>query len=206
MNPLLNPTRHSPLRVIVVGGGLAGLTCALTLSLTGHIVTVYEQARELREVGAGITVPPNSVRILNWLSVLTKQTLTVANSSIVRCWKDGAELQFTRMLPDIPDKYGAPTGSAHRGDLQRDLLDACKRSRVRIRPGLKVIQVDDGSQPRVHLSDGCSMECDLVIAADGVKSTVMKQMLSEQGHVHHAVPTGDAAWRKRCAARISCDC
>lgn len=69
------------LHVLIVGGGLGGLAAAIALSLKGQRVTVLEAAPNLGEVGAGIQVPPNSVRHLKRLGVYEQVGQTMLPSS-----------------------------------------------------------------------------------------------------------------------------
>ncbi|PHH85474.1 hypothetical protein CDD83_373 [Cordyceps sp. RAO-2017] len=59
-----------PLRIVVVGAGIAGLTAGLGLKMTGHDVTILEQAAHFREAGAGIQIAPNAARVLDRFGVL----------------------------------------------------------------------------------------------------------------------------------------
>ena len=59
----------SPLRVAVVGGGIGGITAAVALSQRGIEVSVYEQARALSEIGAGVAIQPNGLRMLRRLGL-----------------------------------------------------------------------------------------------------------------------------------------
>ena len=56
-------------RISIVGGGIGGLSAALALQHFGYRVSVFEQARELREIGAGVTITPNAMHALNFLGV-----------------------------------------------------------------------------------------------------------------------------------------
>ena len=59
----------SKLNIAVVGAGIGGMSCALGLSRNGFNVTVFEQAPELSEVGAGLTITPNATKGLNYLNL-----------------------------------------------------------------------------------------------------------------------------------------
>ncbi len=56
-------------RISIVGGGIGGLTAALALQHFGYRVAIFEQARELREIGAGVVISPNAMHALNFLGV-----------------------------------------------------------------------------------------------------------------------------------------
>jgi len=59
-----------PLKVIIIGAGIAGLTTGLALAQTGHSVTILESVPRITEVGAGLQLAPNASRILHRLGVI----------------------------------------------------------------------------------------------------------------------------------------
>jgi salicylate hydroxylase len=82
-------------RVAIVGGGLGGLAAAAFLHQAGVPAVVYEQAGELREVGAGIMVPPNAARMLRRLGVLgalSARAVKLNTGWEFRRWQDGTVL------------------------------------------------------------------------------------------------------------------
>jgi len=83
----------------------------------------------------------------------------------------------------------------HRGDLQRTLLESAKEEGCDIRVNSKVVKADENFEARVQLEDGTWVEGDLVVAADGIKSDIRRQIAAHHNHVDRATPTGDAAYR-----------
>src|SRR6185437_10688165 len=85
----------TPLRIAVIGGGIGGLAAAVSLLRAGFEVDVYEQAPELNEVGGGINVAPNAVRILRRLGVAEglDRAGVRPRSTHQRRWQDGRTLQ-----------------------------------------------------------------------------------------------------------------
>jgi len=108
------------MRIAIVGGGLGGLAAALFLSKAGLDATVYEQAPELREVGAGIVVSPNMVRPLSKLGLADKLrvfAVRLESAWEFRRWKDGRVLFAQPMGAECLRLYGAHCYVAHRADL-----------------------------------------------------------------------------------------
>ena len=95
----------------------------------------------------------------------------------------------------IAERYDAPLGVIHRGDMQRELFHADEKVGVAIKVNHKVIKVDAKFETRFQLADGSWVEGDLVIAANDVKSHIRAQIDASHSHVGRATPTGDAAYR-----------
>lgn len=167
------------------------------LRQSGHNVTILEQVHEIAEVGAGIQMAPNNMRILGRLGVLPEivKCCNFMKKNSLRRWQDNLELGTAPLMPQIADSYGAPLGVIHRGDLQRILLLAAKNNGVNIQTSHKVIKADPNFEARVQLADGQWIEGHIVIAADGIKSILRAQVAEHHNHKDHSIPTGDAAYR-----------
>ena len=105
--------------VAIIGAGIGGLTAALSLQHSGVPVRVFEQARALREIGAGVTITPNAMNVLDFLRIgqaLAEQAGETPRY-FVRSAVDGRELERG---PD-PDSFGPEFGAGycnlHRADL-----------------------------------------------------------------------------------------
>jgi 2-polyprenyl-6-methoxyphenol hydroxylase-like FAD-dependent oxidoreductase len=112
--------------VIVIGAGIGGLTAALSLQRYGFKVSVYEQASELREFGAGLPVTPNAVHALEFLGVGEEiaATSNVSNELLIRHFQSG---KIIHRRPDghyYKSKYGAGHFQVHRADLHNALKAA----------------------------------------------------------------------------------
>jgi hypothetical protein len=97
------------LNVIVCGGSIGGLGCAIGLAQRGHSVTVLESATSLNEFGAGIQIPPNSVQILDTSGMKDKieAVVTKPNAINLRRYKTGEILNATTDLdPRMTEAYG----------------------------------------------------------------------------------------------------
>ncbi|KAJ5284570.1 hypothetical protein N7505_002550 [Penicillium chrysogenum] len=181
------------LNVVVVGAGLAGLAAAVSISLSGHQVTVIESAKELLEVGAGLQVTPNCTRILQrwglpdrlWLSAAEPSALTVHRYSgkvLAR------EESFDKK---IRSQYGAPFIDLHRVDLQLSLYEKARELGVEFKFGEKVVSVDF-NLPSVTTESGFTMRGDLIVGADGLWSRCRLNLLGTDDMPR---PTGDLAYR-----------
>ena len=164
--------------MIVVGGGIGGLSAAFALARQGLRVRVLERARQFGEVGAGIEIAPNCTRILHEYGLLDEaKALGVLPENIVmRDALDAREL--TRLdLRDLERRYGFPYIVIHRSDLHGIFLRACQRAGLELVTGQHVVDYQNtGTGARVRLADGRVEEAALVIAADGLHS-VARQLL-----------------------------
>lgn len=167
--------------IVIVGGGLGGLTAALSLRHRGFNVTVLEQAAQLGEVGAGIQTAPNASRILIGLGLRRQleSIHTEPQDQVRRRWKDGSVIALTPLGSRCVRDYNAPYWHYHRADLHRVLLDACIDP---VGPG-PVVQIHTDSEvtsvdrtvpecPVAVTSTGARYEGDIVIGADGIRSAV----------------------------------
>lgn len=99
------------------------------------------------------------------------------------------------MYKQVGTKYNAPLSVIHRGDLQRILVDGVKAAKIGLRTGTRVTGIDTDFQAKVQLESGEWVSGDVVIAADGIKSSLRRQMASKHGVKDVCQPTGDAAYR-----------
>jgi salicylate hydroxylase len=91
------------MKITIIGAGIGGLSASLALARNGHSVTIYESAPKLAEVGAGIQMSPNTVKLfLEWgvgPDLLEKAALP--QSLYIHNWKDGRVLGGTKITPDF---------------------------------------------------------------------------------------------------------
>src|ERR1700737_4733785 len=107
------------LRAAVIGGGIGGLTAALSLLQAGFEVDVYEQAPELTQIGGGINMGPSAARILRGLGLAAGLDREGVRPLFThqRRWQDGRTLQQAPLNPLCEELYGAPHITIHRADL-----------------------------------------------------------------------------------------
>ncbi|MEO1747354.1 MAG: FAD-dependent monooxygenase, partial [Pseudomonadota bacterium] len=180
---------NSALHVGIVGGGIAGLTCALALSKAGYKVSLHERAPALEEVGAGIQLSPNALKPLYALGLSSALNAVASAPRSIDVY-DGIGCRPIASVPlgrTAEQRYGAPYHVIHRADLQWILAQACEReANVKIHLGsqIGVIQ-EDNEGVRVGQD-----RFDLVVAADGVNSVIRRQLFGVQSN-----PSGLVAWR-----------
>ena len=159
-------------RVAIIGGGIGGLTAANALSRTGIETAVYESAAELREIGAGVALHPNAMKVLRAIGV-EDGVRTVAGRSqwqVMRNWKTGRVIGRTSRQQQEAS-FGIPGANVHRADLLDVLAHALPAGLVTL--GKRCTQVrPDGDVAVARFADGSEIEADVIVGADGIHSPV----------------------------------
>ena len=181
--------------IIVVGGGLGGLTTALALSRRGFAVQVLEGASEFGAIGYGIQFGPNVFAVFDPLGIGEKvrQSSDVPPGVIMVDALDGREvIRVPTGHPSFRTRFKNPYIIIHRVDLHNVLLAACARSkRIALVSGAMVTGFEQrGEQVVARTEDGRSFAGAALIGADGVRSKIRAQMfgdgeLEPNGYVSH---------------------
>lgn len=171
--------------VLVVGGGIGGLTTALCVARRGLSVRVLEQASAYGEIGAGIQLAPNATRVLGRLGLLDRicEVGVRPNRLVLAAASTGCELTYLP-LTDFPRRYGGPYVVLHRSDLLTSLLDACRAAGVALETDARVDAVSDAAEyVEARCVDGREFVGGVLLAADGLHSRV-RLLFSRDEPVH----------------------
>lgn len=178
------------MRVLIIGGGIGGLSAAIALRQAGHEAVVYERTPEMTEIGAGLTLWTNAVRALNRIGVgqSIEKLSTPLRHSELRTWRGKllAEMDLAR----ISQKFGYPSIGIHRADLLQALAAACGPGVIQLRSAC-VSFSQDSRGVTVRFSDGRTDTGDLLVGADGLRSCVRTLLLGSQKPRY----AGYTAWR-----------
>jgi salicylate hydroxylase len=179
-------------KVAVVGAGLGGLNAAIALRQRGFDVTVYEQSDVLGEIGAGIQLSPNAMRVLMALG-LDRDFEAIAfepHRHVVRNWKTGSIVSATQMRGAFRPQYGAGYFGAHRADLHAVLQNALPTECIQLNARVTAVtQTPDRAV--LTFADGNRVESDIVIGADGIRSAVRESLFGADAPRF----TGHIVWR-----------
>lgn len=186
------------LPVIVAGGGIGGLASALALSRAGLPVTVLEQAAAFADVGAGIQLGPNAVRLLDgWgLSTALRAVAAQPQQLMVRDAHNGSTLGSLRLGAAMRQRYGHDYLCAHRADLHGLLLGAAQQAGASVVSGFTIKKIAESqastkAQGVNGSKNAQNMDGQALIGCDGLWSVVRQHLL------HDGPPraTGHLAYR-----------
>jgi salicylate hydroxylase len=182
-------------KVIVIGGGIGGLSTALALLKRGLDVELYEQSPELKEVGAGIQIGSNGTRVLYALGLegALADVRVLPVSRELRHWSTGETWTWFELGESSAKRFGTPHLMLHRGDLHAALTNAVRTLKADAialnKKCVAVAQAPDLGE--VRFEDGTSANASFVIGADGIHSTVRAALFGAD----KAEFTGCVAWR-----------
>jgi salicylate hydroxylase len=186
-----------PLRVAIVGAGLGGLVTAIAARRAGFEATVYEQASAFGEVGAGIQVGPNAVKVLRALGLEDglRSFGAMPEHHVGRSWRSGRVLFKSATRIACLERFGAPFYQVQRSDLHAHLRSALPPDAIRL--GKRCVGVDeDAAGVALRFADGSEARCDVAVGADGIHSMVRGILLGPGAPRF----TGVICWRGQVAA------
>jgi 2-polyprenyl-6-methoxyphenol hydroxylase-like FAD-dependent oxidoreductase len=163
-------------KIVIIGAGIAGLTAAIAMARKGLDAEVYEQAPELKEVGAGVGLWGNAFRALRAIGLADEVVRLAggpAGSGVKR--PDGTWLLY-QPHEVVQKRWGAGFASVHRAELHRLLADQVDPSAIHLDARCTGIS-DAGDGVRARFADGREVEADVLVGADGAHSVVRTALL-----------------------------
>jgi len=175
------PRNEKP--VVIAGGGIGGLTCALGLAQRGFRVTVLEQAQEFGELGAGIQLGPNAFHVFDALGIgkLVKKDAVLIERLLLMDGVSGEKVIDIPVDAKFRSHFGNPYAVTHRADIHGAILEGCRSSGlVDLRTDSKVTGFH--AEPEgvaVELHGGARIQAAALVGADGLRSAVREQIVGD---------------------------
>ncbi|TFY99972.1 FAD-dependent monooxygenase [Ramlibacter rhizophilus] len=183
------------MKVIIAGAGLGGLTAAACLLQRGVSVRVYEQARVLGEIGAGVQSSANAVKVLDSLGLREALDRVAVRPKAFefRRWDSAALMHRIPLGEQHEAQHGAPYFHIHRADLHELLVRKVRSLDAdAIVLEAKAQRFEESADSvTLHLEDGRRVSGDVLVGADGIRSAIREQILGQTPVSY----TGDVAWR-----------
>jgi len=170
--------------IAVIGAGIGGLTAAGALIQKGAKVAVFEQADEIRQPGAGITIGGNAARVLNRLGhgSLRERSGVESTAALMRYWADGQVLAVGMTGGQEAPPPDRPY-TVHRADLSQELASAVPPEALHF--GRQCVSAkEDANGITAEFADGSTVRADALIAADGLHSALRRQRVTEPSAVY----------------------
>ncbi len=180
------------MKIVIIGAGIGGCTLALSLQQAGMDYVLLEQADAFGEIGAGIQLSSNAVKVLDRLGLHDRlvQVCCEPDAHKFKDWASGETILRTPLCPEVRDAFGAPYFHSHRPDLLAALTEGLDAGRIRF--GRKVAEVgEDETGPWVRCDDGEEVRGDVLIGADGIHSVVRDQLFRPD----EPLRSGYVVWR-----------
>lgn len=169
--------------VLIAGGGIGGLATALGLARKGVRSMVLERAAELGEIGAGIQIGPNAFHCFDYLGVGDEARSKAVYIDSLRLMDAVNGDEITSIPLDAPfrERFKNPYAVVHRADLHGVLLEACRANElIELRTSHAVERYEqDGQTVRVYCKDKGIIEGQALIGADGLRSNIRQQLVSD---------------------------
>lgn len=172
-----------PDRVMVIGGGIGGLSFALALQRRGIPVRVYERATELREIGAGIVLQPNGRKGLADLGIDgAVAEVSHCPPMLHACHYATGEVLAATPNTSLAERFGLPSLTVHRGDLHSVLLAAVRANDAdAVHAAHEFVALEqDADGVTVRFANGATERADAVVGADGNGSAVRSWVFHEE--------------------------
>jgi len=180
------------MKVVIIGAGIGGCTLALAMQQAGMDFVLLEQAEAFGEIGAGIQLSSNAVKVLDRLGLHDRlaEVCCEPDAHKFKDWASGETILRTPLCPEVRDAFGAPYFHSHRPDLLAALTEGLDGERIRF--GRKVAEVgEDDTGPWVRCDDGEEIRGDVLIGSDGIHSVVRDQLFRPD----EPLRSGFVTWR-----------
>lgn len=180
------------MKIGIIGGGIGGAALALALSQRGIEAHIFERAPAFGEIGAGVQMTPNAVKVLEALGLgeQLKRVGFLPEAMVGRNWDDARQLFRTPLKEICPKLFDANFYHVHRADLLDLLCEGIDKARVTFNAACEGVK-QVGDKAVATFADGSTFEADLIVGADGIHSAVHNSLWGKTP----ASYTGHMCWR-----------
>lgn len=180
------------MRIGIIGGGIGGVALARALAMRGIDFHLFERAPQFGEIGAGVQMTPNAVKVLRALGLMAplQQVGFLPQAMVGRNWQTAEELFRTPLRGSCETLYGAEFYHVHRADLHAMLSADLPQSKVTLNVSCAGVE-QSGDQAIACFSDGSRFAADVIVGADGIHSAVRASLWGKDA----AQYTGHMCWR-----------
>lgn len=180
-------------QVVIIGGGIGGLTTALAFEKLGIEYKLFEKAKNIEAVGAGIWLSPNALQVFEWLNPKLLAKIIHTGNELNRI------LVANQQLKPISDsdqafvkkRFGYSTIAIHRGELQQLLYEFVDKKNITLNKEFYEYINSENGLLEIVFADGSKSHAKSIIGADGIKSKVRKQVFPHS-RIRY---TGQTCWR-----------
>jgi 3-hydroxybenzoate 6-monooxygenase len=178
-----NPPRN-PHPVVIAGGGIGGLACALALAQRNVAVVVCEKAAAFGQFGVGLHLAPNGLSALDTLGIggRVKRNALLVERMLLMDAISGAQVSDIPCGAEFRRRFGNPYAIAHRAEVHDALLRECRSasSRIALRANSPVVDFSSiGNEVSVLLADEQRIRAAALIGADGIRSRVRARLIGD---------------------------
>ena len=163
--------------ITIIGAGIGGLTTALTLQQKGFAFSVYESADEIKPVGAGIILANNAMQVMQKLGLQEKLERAGNRISAMKITDPNLKPLSVVDLTSFEQKYQVSNLAIHRADLQKILAEEIGLDNINF--SKRLAKVEKNTRYNLTFADNLTLQTDIIIGADGIKSVVRNQLFAE---------------------------
>lgn len=163
-------------KIVIIGGGIAGLTTAIALKQAGFQPEIFEAAPQIRAVGAGLVLAANAMKALKHIGIESEIIERGNALPAFVIYDSGGKIIMKTDSISLSQKYGTDNFTIHRADLHAVLLSKAKNLSINLnRQAVDFIQKPDSVI--IHFKDGAQLETDFLIVADGIHSAIRQKLI-----------------------------
>lgn len=180
-------------KISIIGGGIGGLTTALCFEKLGIEYKLYEQAKELKTIGAGIWLSPNALQVFEWINPQLLQDIQNEGNTFDNILVANHKLKpISDSNQDfVKQKFGYSTLAIHRGVLQKIIYSYLDKESICLGKVFEKYKKNEYDSYTINFQDGSAISTQYILGADGINSKIRKQLFPKRKIRY----SGQTCWR-----------